>query len=75
MLVFGQKSPVKNMTNRQAIDFAINAMKFKIKHIAFDANMYEKLPKSFPYNKKFYEEKQNLLEAIKMLENMKIEQN
>lgn len=61
------------MTNKQAINLAVNAIKFRIKHIAFDANMWIEHPNSYPYAKKAWEEKQNLLEAIQMLEKMKNE--
>lgn len=59
------------MTNKQAINLAISSIKFKIKYIAFDANIYEKQPNSYPYAKKAFEEKKKLLEAIEILENMK----
>ena len=58
------------MTNKQAIRIAVNAMKFRIKHIAFDANIYEKQKNSYPYAEKAYKEKQSLLEAIKIMESM-----
>jgi hypothetical protein len=56
------------MTQRKAVKVAVAAIKAQIQRVAVDANIYEAMGQLYPSGKLAFERRQELREAINLLE-------